>query len=637
MLNDEFTKKLHLNNTEPMTMTTTTGGETTTTGGETTTTGGETTTTGEVATATSSELLSAVPIQSKMNDWKSYLKIEKLGRGAYGVVFKTNHIESNGLYAIKKFTSEPDDGMPASTLREIACLKSCDHPNVVKIIDIIYSLERPAIVMPCYKMDLKSYIQSISNQNTEIVCRDIMWNILKGVSYLHSLGFMHRDIKPQNILVDYDREFKYQLAIADLGLCTKYCINDKNEKTAEICTLWYRPPEILLGLRTYSTYIDVWSIGCVFAEILLNGKPILPGDCEIDQMYKIFQMLGTPSSDSELSRLKNYVETFPRWESKFDKKFELLSGNCFDLLKKLLNMNYSKRISCNDAMDHPFFNDLKPKAVEQNLIGEKELNSIGEYDLNCGGVSAGAGAGVKGDLINSKHFERIELHFNNDITAKMRIILMDWLIEVYDEYHLKFESYFLGVSICDRYLLKKPNISRSKLQLLGITALSIASKLEEIYPPSISDYLYISDNTYSATQMCEMEIDILQTLEFNLYQTTVISALNQKCTNLGPSKSPNYYKVLFYMYYASAYDCNLWNKWSPYDLMESAFELCSMETRDQNDVDTRNDDFVHSNEECFLELQSLVKISPKERDVKINGLIGLFSKSKYYKIIDVLY
>ena len=651
MLNEDFSENVHLNTTTDVTTTTKV-----TTTDVTTTTTDVTTTTTDVTTTTTDVTKDVLPtiVQSKMNDWKSYQKIERIGKGAYGVVFKTNHIDSNGIYAIKKFTSEPDDGMPASTLREITCLKSCNHPNVIKIIDIIYSTERPAIVMPCYKMDLKKYIQSISNQNTEIVCRDAIYSILKGVAYIHSRGFMHRDIKPQNILIDYDREYPHQVVIADLGLCTKYIIDDTNEKTAEICTLWYRPPEILLGLRKYSTYIDVWSIGCVFAEILLNGKPILPGDSEIDQMYKTFQLFGTPSSDSELALLKNYVETFPKWESKFDKKFELLSSNCFDLLKKLLDMNYSKRISCKDAMDHPYFNDLRPKTNHVDLINtatttslEKKLNNIGEYDIDDAGTN---------NSLQTK-FEKIELNFNHDITAKMRIILMDWLIEVTDEYHLKFESYFLGVSICDRYLSKKPNIPRSKLQLLGITAMNIASKLEEIFPPSISDYIYISDNAYSATQMCEMEIDILQTLEFNLYQTTVtdyLSDLNQKCN--GPSKkSPNYCKVLFYMCYASVYDCNLWNKWSPYDLIVSAFELCSLETRNDgdsinyaetrnndaetrnNDAETRNNVVVHSNVECFLELQFLVKISPSERDVKINGLFRLFSTSKYYKIIELLY
>jgi serine/threonine protein kinase len=166
---------------------------------------------------------------------------------------------------------------------------------------------------------------------------------------------MHRDLKPQNLLVDQDGNLK----IADFGLARAYMIPVR-AYTHEIITLWYRPPEVLLGQRAYSPKVDIWSMGAIFVE-MLNGRPLWPGDSEIDELYRIFRTLGTPTENAwpGVTELPDYRSFFPQWPKKpTEKVCPALDETGRDLLEKMLTYDPVKRISAKEALEHPFFDSL---------------------------------------------------------------------------------------------------------------------------------------------------------------------------------------------------------------------------------------------------------------------------------------
>jgi len=182
--------------------------------------------------------------------------------------------------------------------------------------------------------------------------------MLKGLYYCHINRIIHRDLKPQNLLITKDLKLK----LADFGLSRMFNL-PMGKMTHEIITLWYRPPEVLLGLEEYTTKVDSWSAGCIFAEMLLD-KPLFAGDSEIGQIFKIFQIMGTPNEDSwpGISKLPDFKFTFPNWKpKKFSDIFSKceLDKNGLDLIERLLLMDPDKRISISEALEHvkiSFFN-----------------------------------------------------------------------------------------------------------------------------------------------------------------------------------------------------------------------------------------------------------------------------------------
>jgi cyclin-dependent kinase 2 len=183
-----------------------------------------------------------------------------------------------------------------------------------------------------------------------------LWQMLTGIAYCHGRRILHRDLKPQNLLVDRQHN---QLKLADFGLARAFGIPVR-AYTHEVVTLWYRAPEILLGSKTYSTPVDLWSIGCIFAE-MLNHKPLFPGDSEIDQLFKIFQVMGTPDESTwqGVSTLPDYKDTFPKWRPRnMADVAPTLAPPGVDLLARMLVYLPQYRITARAAMQHEYFDDI---------------------------------------------------------------------------------------------------------------------------------------------------------------------------------------------------------------------------------------------------------------------------------------
>lgn len=239
---------------------------------------------------------------------------QKIGEGTYGVVYKAKAIESGDLIALKKIRLESEDeGVPPTAMREIALLKKLKHANVVHLTDVVHTDERLYLVFEYLDQDLKQYMDSCRPKSIPMsLARSYLLQLCSGVAFCHSHGILHRDLKPQNLLIDQQGNLK----LADFGLARAFGVAQRSY-THEVVTLWYRAPEILLGTRYYKMAVDVWSIGCIFAE-MCNGKPLFPGDSEIDELFRIFRTLGTPDETSwpGVKRLPDFKDTFPKWQAK---------------------------------------------------------------------------------------------------------------------------------------------------------------------------------------------------------------------------------------------------------------------------------------------------------------------------------
>lgn len=295
-------------------------------------------------------------------------RTDLIGQGAYGIVYKGIKQNTNDVVAIKRIPfadSTPEGGVPCNVIREISLLRELDHPNVVKLIDIIQA--HPGglyLVFEYVAHDLKTFMdqyQTSDDINDRVglpvhMVRNFLRQILQGVGFCHTYRILHRDLKPHNLLISADGR---QLKLADFGLARLSAIPN-GPYTYEVVTLWYRAPELLLGANRYSTSVDVWSVGCIFAE-MATGMPLFPGRSDIDQLFKIFQRRGTPTTEmwSSVLRLPHYNPEFPQWAehpiTDFVSKESLDSPNAADLLTNLLQYDPDRRLACKAALQHPYF------------------------------------------------------------------------------------------------------------------------------------------------------------------------------------------------------------------------------------------------------------------------------------------
>lgn len=287
-----------------------------------------------------------------------YERLAKVGEGTYGVVYKARHKDSGEVVALKRVRLDDDDeGVPSSALREICLLKELKHKNIVRLLDVIHSDKKLTMVFEYCDQDMRKYFDGLKGRISAQQVQSLLYQMLRGLAFCHECNILHRDLKPQNLLINKNGELK----LADFGLARAFGVPVKFF-SAEVVTLWYRPPDVLMGAKLYTTSIDMWSAGCIFAEIANAGRPLVPGTDIEDQLKRIYKVVGTPTVDSwpDVSSLPDYKAVGHYPAANLSALVPYLTEPGRDLLGKFLICNPDYRISAVDAMRHAYFADFSP-------------------------------------------------------------------------------------------------------------------------------------------------------------------------------------------------------------------------------------------------------------------------------------
>jgi cell division cycle 2-like protein len=302
--------------------------------------------------------------------YSSYERIARLDEGTYGIVWKAKDTSSGEIVALKQIKFDETltkEGFPIAALREISVLLDLSHECIVTVREMVVgdNANQVFMVMEFMQMDLKDAIErSGQSPFPQSELKNMMYQILSAIAHVHEKWYLHRDMKTSNILVHKSGK----IALCDFGLARKYQTPLK-AMTQMVVTLWYRPPELLYGESIYGPAVDMWSVGCIFGE-LLKKKALMEGQGELDQINKIIELVGAPTETNwpDFQSLPN-AKMF-RWRSKgpptlptifpvntFTGGQTYLDPNGFDLLSKLLTLDPKQRISGEEALKHKYFSE----------------------------------------------------------------------------------------------------------------------------------------------------------------------------------------------------------------------------------------------------------------------------------------
>ncbi|KAL5792344.1 hypothetical protein ACOSP7_000938 [Xanthoceras sorbifolium] len=287
--------------------------------------------------------------------------IRPVGRGAYGIVCAAVNSETREEVAIKKIGNAFDNRIDAKrTLREIKLLRHMDHENVIAIKDIIRPPMRENfndvyIVYELMDTDLHQIIRS-HQELTDDHCRYFLYQLLRGLKYVHSANVLHRDLKPSNLLLNANCDLK----IGDFGLART--TSETDFMTEYVVTRWYRAPELLLNCSEYTAAIDIWSVGCILGEIMTR-QPLFPGKDYVHQLRLVTELIGSPDESSlgflRSDNARRYVRMLPQFpKQNFAVRFPNVSPGAVDLLEKMLVFDPNRRITVDGALSHPYLGPL---------------------------------------------------------------------------------------------------------------------------------------------------------------------------------------------------------------------------------------------------------------------------------------
>mmetsp|Transcript_11132 Transcript_11132/g.34121 ORF Transcript_11132/g.34121 Transcript_11132/m.34121 type:complete len:386 (-) Transcript_11132:276-1433(-) len=294
----------------------------------------------------------------------SYSAVRVIGNGSFGVVFQATVGETGETVAIKKVLQDK-----RFKNRELQIMRTLDHTNVVQLKHCFYSRgDKPDEVYLNLVLEyIPETVYRVSRHHSRlkkplpaIFTKLYIYQLLRALMYIHSLGICHRDVKPQNLLLNPATQV---LKLCDFG-SAKILVRDE-PNISYICSRYYRAPELIFGATDYTPAIDVWSAGCVMAELML-GKPLFPGESCVDQLVEIIKVLGTPGKEEIEAMNRHYTEfKFPQikaqpWNKVFKNR---TSAEAIDLVKKLLQYRPEKRLDPVEALAHPFFDELRDPAT----------------------------------------------------------------------------------------------------------------------------------------------------------------------------------------------------------------------------------------------------------------------------------
>lgn len=286
---------------------------------------------------------------------KRYEKISFIGEGQFATVYKARDKETDRVVAIKKIKignyQEAKDGVNRTALREIKLLRELHHENVIAMLDVYGKDSSISLVFEIMETDLEQILQERKIWLSFAHIKAYILMTLKGVEYLHKNFILHRDLKPNNLLLDKNNVLK----IADFGLARTFG-SPSRVYSHQVVTRWYRAPELLLGSHMYGTGIDIWAIGCILAE-LFKREPLFPGDSDIDTLDKIVTLLGAPTEKNwkGVTQLPDYIEfNVPKVEPLSD-RFSALQQDDLDILESMLRLDPNERCNTTEALKMSYF------------------------------------------------------------------------------------------------------------------------------------------------------------------------------------------------------------------------------------------------------------------------------------------
>ncbi|XP_018424675.1 PREDICTED: cyclin-dependent kinase 7 [Nanorana parkeri] len=298
---------------------------------------------------------------------KQYEKLDFLGEGQFATVYKARDKNTDKIVAIKKIKlghrAEANDGINRTALREIKLLQELSHPNIIGLLDAFGHKSNISLVFDFMETDLEAIIRDTSLVLTPAHIKSYVLMTLQGLEYLHHLWILHRDLKPNNLLLDENGVLK----LADFGLAKSFG-SPNRVYTHQVVTRWYRSPELLFGSRMYGVGVDMWAVGCILAELLLR-VPFLPGDSDLDQLTRIFETLGTATEDQwpGMSNLPDYVtfKSFPG--TPLDQIFTAAGDDLLELLQGLFTFNPCARYTASQALRKKYFSN-RPAPTAGHLL-----------------------------------------------------------------------------------------------------------------------------------------------------------------------------------------------------------------------------------------------------------------------------
>ena len=299
---------------------------------------------------------------------KRYRKVSFLGEGQFATVYKAEDTECNKkIVAVKKIklglTSEARDGINRTALREIKLLQELHHQNIIGLLDVFGHKSNISLIFDYMDTDLEVIIldQAIVLTPGDIKAYLIM--TLQGLEYLHLHWILHRDLKPNNLLINNQGILK----ITDFGLARAFG-TPARLLTHQVVTRWYRSPELLFGARFYGTGIDIWAVGCIGAELMLR-KPFLTGETDLSQLAKIFEICGTPSERQwpGVCNLPDYIEYVNMQSVPFSDIFTAASDDFIQILQWCLTLDPNKRCTATQALKSNYFKNTPVPSLGANL------------------------------------------------------------------------------------------------------------------------------------------------------------------------------------------------------------------------------------------------------------------------------
>ncbi|XP_069489532.1 mitogen-activated protein kinase 13 isoform X1 [Ambystoma mexicanum] len=295
---------------------------------------------------------------------KRYASLCLVGSGAYGSVCSAMDLKTGEKVAIKKLSRPFQSEIFAKrAYRELTLLKHMMHENVIGLLDVFTSatslqgFQDFYLVMPYMQIDLQKIM---GHHLSEDKVQFLVYQMLSGLKYIHSAGIIHRDLKPGNLAVNEDCELK----ILDFGLA-RHAVA---EMTGYVVTRWYRAPEVILNWMHYNQTVDIWSVGCIMAE-MLTGRNLFKGKDYLDQLTQILKVTGVPGADFvqklEDQAAKKYIQSLPELPKKdFSLLFPNASPLAIDLLEKMLELDVDKRLTASEALEHPYFDEYRDQEEE---------------------------------------------------------------------------------------------------------------------------------------------------------------------------------------------------------------------------------------------------------------------------------